>query len=81
MEGGRSRKAEQLFVWLTCSPCGPCGAQVKKELKMTGDNNKNATWTLLLSLLVLIERLKVTFTTNSKLQIQVEFFSEWKISR
>ena len=57
MEGGRSRKAEQLFVELTCSPCGPCGAQVEKELKMTSDNNKNAIWSPLPSLLALIERL------------------------
>ena len=77
MEGGRSRKAAQLFVGLTCSPCGLCGAQVEKELKMTGDiNNKNAIWTLLLSLLALIERLRVTFKTNGKRQIQVEFFPE-----
>ena len=73
MEGGRSRKAEQLFVWLTCSPCGPCGAQVEKELKMTGDNNKNATWTLLLSLLALIERLRDTFTTTANFRFKLSF--------
>ena len=69
MEGGRSWKAEKLFVGFACRIFGPCGAQVEKELKMTGDNNKNAIWTLLLSLLALIERLRVMFTKNSKHQI------------
>ena len=34
-------KLEQLFVGFTCRKFGPCGALVKKELRMAGDVNKN----------------------------------------
>ena len=47
----RSYKAGQLFVGFTCRNFGPCGAHVKKELKMAGDKNKNVIWVLLFSLL------------------------------
>ena len=61
MEGGRSWKVEQLFVVFPCRIFGPCGSQVEKEL--TSDNNKNAIWTLRLSLLALI----ITMTKVSNL--------------
>ena len=32
MEGGRSQKAEQLYVGFTCRNFGPCGAQEEKVL-------------------------------------------------
>ena len=53
---------EQRLVGFTCRNCGPCGYQVEdqKELKMAGENNKNAIWALLLSLLALI----TTFQQN-----------------
>ena len=57
MEGGRSQKAEQLYVGFTCRNFGPCGAQEEEfstELKMARDKNKNAIWAPLLSLLGLI---------------------------
>ena len=53
MQGGRSEKAEQLFVGLM-QKFGPYGYQVDRELKMTGDNNKNVIRALLLSLLASI---------------------------
>ena len=40
---------EKTFSLITCRNFGPCGAQKDKGLKMTGDNNKNAIWALLLS--------------------------------
>jgi len=60
VEGGRCLKVEQLFVGFTCSNFCPCGAQVEKELKMTGEKKENAIWALLLSLLALI----ITFQQN-----------------
>ena len=32
MEGGRSQKAEQLYVGFTCRNFGPCGAQEEEVL-------------------------------------------------
>ena len=59
MEEGRSSKAGQLFVGLPAEIFGPCGAQVKNELKTAGDKNKNAIWALLLLL-----ALTTTFLQN-----------------
>ena len=53
MHGGRSEKAEQLFVGLM-QKFGLYGYQVDRELKMTGDNIKNVIRALLLSLLASI---------------------------
>ena len=61
MEGRRSWKVEQLFVVFPCRIFGPYGSQAEKEL--TSDNNKNAIWTLRLSLLALI----ITMTKVSNL--------------
>ena len=53
LEGGTT------FRWVTCRNFGPCGAQVKNELKTAGDKNKNAIWALLLLL-----ALTTTFLQN-----------------
>ena len=53
LEGGTT------FRWVTRRNCGPCGAQVKNELKTAGDKNKNAIWALLLLL-----ALTTTFLQN-----------------
>ena len=53
LEGGTT------FRWVTYRNFGPCGAQVKKELKTAGDKNKNAIWALLLLL-----ALTTTFLQN-----------------
>ena len=47
------------FSLVTYRNFGPCGAQVKKELKTAGDKNKNAIWALLLLL-----ALTTTFLQN-----------------
>ena len=39
------------FSLITRRNFGPCGAQEYKGLKMAGDNNKNAIWALLLSVI------------------------------
>ena len=51
LEGGTT------FSWVcmqTLRNFGPFGDQVKGELNMMGDHNKNVIWTLLLSLLALV---------------------------
>ena len=42
---------EITFSLITCRNFGPCGAQEYKGLKMAGDNNKNAIWALLPSVI------------------------------